>query len=151
MSTGLAVSVLECPSVPEVAGFYAMLGARISRLDAATERRLHVSVGGGELLYIERRGSAPVSTGGERDSVCILAAVSPKALYLEFARRMLTHCGEVFEVGVPALLPEDHGGRHGQRYPGFGLVDPAGNLIRFVRAGYFDRFRPLPSASLLTA
>jgi len=150
MSTGLAVSVLECPSVAEVAGFHSMLGARITRMDTGVERRLHVAIGGGELLYVERRDRPIRHVPDFRVGVCILAAVSPQALYLEFARRMRVTCGEVFEEGVPALHPEDRGARGGDRYPGFALVDPAGNIIRFVRAGYFDRFRPDVVGQLLS-
>lgn len=84
MSIGLAVSVLECPSAPEVAGFHTMLGARITRL-------------------------------------------------------------------APALHPEDRSATSGDRFPGVALVDPAGNVIRFVRMGYFDRFRPSFDAVPLSA
>lgn len=151
MSIGLAVSVLECPSVPEVAGFHSMLGARITRMDTAVERRLHVAIGGGEVLYVERRGMRPRPVDDTRLTVCILVAVSPQALYVEFARRMRVSCGEVLEHGAPALHPEDRAATGGDRYPGVALVDPAGNLIRFVRMGYFDRFRPGLDAALLSA
>ncbi|MGK9149126.1 hypothetical protein KXS11_15950 [Plantibacter flavus] len=150
MPTGLAVAVLECPSAPEVEGFYAMLGARITRVDVATERRLHVVVGGGELLYVERQ-SGELAGRAARPGACVLSSVSPQGVYLEFARRMQVHCGEVFRTGAPALFDEGADPHADERYPGCALVDPAGNIIRFVRPGYFDRFRPIMAQELLSA
>lgn len=129
MAGELAVPLLPCADIDEVADFYRVLGfvvtyrqLRPNPYVALQREDLHLGFFGMDGFRAE-----------DSYGTCVVLVADTEALHAEFAAGMRAAYGKVLVAGVPRMT-RPRRRKNAEYASGFAVVDPGGNWIRFTRA-----------------
>ncbi len=137
MTGELAVPLLPCADIDEVAAFYRVLGFEVTYRQ--TKPNPHVALRR-EDLHLHFFGMDGFRAEDSYGS-CLVIVQDTEALHAAFAAGMREAYGKVLVAGIPRMTRPRRRKNAGYT-SGFAVVDPGGNWIRFHRAPSADTSTP---------
>jgi hypothetical protein len=137
MTGELAVPLLPCADIDEVAAFYRVLGFEVTYRQ--TKPNPHVALRR-EDLHLHFFGMDGFRAEDSYGS-CIVLVEDTEAVHAAFAAGMREAFGKVLVAGIPRMTRPRRRKNAGYA-SGFAVVDPGGNWIRFHRAPTDDPLTP---------
>lgn len=130
MSCPQTIPLLPCADIEEIEPFFAVLGFRTTYRQLRPYACLGVNGHGFDLQYYGLDGHTPEAS----HSSCIVIVSDTGEIWEEFAAGLRVAYGRLPVNGFPRITRPRHR-KNADGRSGFSLVDPAGNWIRFFRAG----------------
>jgi catechol 2,3-dioxygenase-like lactoylglutathione lyase family enzyme len=128
MPDEVTVPILPCADIDEMADFYRALGFEQKYRQTRPNPYVIVRRGGIELHFAAIPGFVPEDSYGS----CIVAVDDTAAVFAAFAAGLRAAHGRLPLSGIPRLTRPRKRSNSG-RSPGFSVIDPGGNWIRFFQ------------------
>ncbi|MGH1564465.1 VOC family protein [Mumia sp. DW29H23] len=141
-----AIPLLPCPSIDEMAAFFAALGFATTYRQTRPNPYVSFEKDGLELHYYGIAGIAPEDS----HSTCVVMVDETGPWFEGFASGLRSRYGRLPLAGYPRITRPRRRKNVGD-LSGFSLIDPAGNWIRFMRDAAPAPVPPEQESALATA
>ena len=141
MANEIAIPLLPCRSIDEMADFYTMLGFRRSYYQVRPNPYVLLKR---EDLQLGFFGMPEAFKPEDSYGTCVIIVPDTGELFEAFAAGMRAAHGKLLVSGIPRMTRPRRRKNDGN-HSGFAVIDPGGNWIRFMAA------RPLPEKEEATS